>query len=79
MDEESAALSNAPRKSPISLDRGKNWTDFNFPSVAPWNSRGQSPSLSHVIVSLVRFGRNAEGNEVSLLVTTRRVRKLGNL
>ena len=77
-DEESATPSNIPRKSPIRLDRGQKATDSNFPNVAPWNSRGQSSSLSHLIVSSIRSGSNAGGNEASLSVTTDRIRRLGS-
>ena len=79
MDEESAALLNAPRKSPICSDSGMKVTNSEFPSVAPWNSRDQLSSLLHVIVSLVRFGSDAEGNEVSLSIITDRLHRLGSL
>ena len=54
-------------------------TVFNFLSVAPWKGRSQSSSLSHVNVSLVRFGSDAEGNEVSLSINTDILHRLDSL
>ena len=53
--------------------------DSSFPSSAPWNSCGQSPSSSHVIVSEVRFGSDAEGSGVPLSVTTDKLHRPDSL
>ena len=58
---------------------GMKVTDSNFPSIAPWNSRGQPSSLLHAIFSLIKFGSDAGGNGVSLPVTTDRLRRSGSL